>query len=76
MMSYKGNITECFKQASQDQQWTTKERSILGILAEEPRNMDVITQPCGTGRLYWIKGQSKYKFYVHANPHGYNIWRV
>ena len=75
MISYRGNITECFKQASQDQQWTTKERFILGILAEEPR-IDVITQPCGTGRIYWLKGQSRYKFYVHASDVGYNIGRT
>lgn len=76
MISYKGNLTECFKQASEDQQWTTKERSILSILVEEPRNMDVITQPCGTGRIYWLKGQSRYKFYVHASDVGYNIGRT
>jgi len=73
MISYKGNLNQCFKSASQDEIWTKKEREILSKIAD---GTDVKSMSCGTGRIYWLKGQSRYKFYVHASDVGYNIGRT
>lgn len=74
MLSYRGNLEECFESASKDMVWTKKEREILNKIAH--RTGDVKSMPCGTGRIYWIKGQARYKFYVHASDVGFNIGRT
>ncbi len=75
MKSYKGDLENCFEVASQDDVWTRKEREILKRLS----GMDfeeIVTQPHGSGKIYWLRGQSKYKFLVHLSTTGYNIGRV
>lgn len=74
MISYRGNLKECFENAAKDKIWTKKEREILGELSKGGN--DVKSMPCGTGRIYWIKGQARYKFYIHASDAGYNIGRT
>lgn len=74
MISYKGNLKQCLESASQDEKWTKKEREILNKIANGTD--DVKSMPLGTGRIYWLKGQARYKFYVHASDVGYNIGRT
>jgi len=79
MISYKGLISDSFREASQDNIWTKKEREILKRIADllDEYNYDELrTKAFGTGRIYWIKEESKYKFLAHDNPTGYNIGRI
>lgn len=73
MISYRGNFVECLKNASLDNRWSKKEREILSKIAD---GTDVKSMPVGTGRIYWIKGQARYKFYIHSSGVGYNIGRT
>lgn len=73
MISYRGNLKECFENAAKDMIWSKKEREILSELA---KGANVKSMPCGTGRIYWVCGNSKYKFYVHASDVGFNIGRT
>jgi hypothetical protein len=80
MISYKGNLAESFKSASQDSTWTNKEKEILAEIAEavsmEGWPDELQTKDFGSGRIYWIKGKSKYKFLAHESTAGYNIGKV
>lgn len=76
MLSYRGDLQHSFKSASQDKVWTKKEREILGEIANGINGINVKSMPCGTGRIFWICGKSRYKFYVHASDIGFNIGRT
>jgi hypothetical protein len=79
VISYVGNEQTCFKQASQDDTWTPKEKQMLGEIAQamkENYSPDLFFEGFGSGCIYWMKGQSRYKFLSHKSPVGYNIGRV